>query len=99
MSEYYYKLTPEEAERLCEELNIKLPPTRKELGMEENEFIVDIHKQRVWLNKAKSIAIQPCHYYDGITGQFSHEIVSLTTQSHFSQFVNKHNVPVRVFTY
>ena len=99
MNRIYYKLTQEEAEDLCKKLNVKLPITRKELGMKDREFIDNIHKYRIWLNKAESIAITPCHYYDGITHQFSHEVIGSTTNSHISQFIRKTNMPVRIFTY
>jgi len=99
LSEYYFKLHYREAQKLAKKIGIKLPKTRKQLKIKDKKFIKNIEKHRVYLNKARSIWIQPCHFYDGIKHQFSYEIAHITSNSAFSRFVNKHRVPLRVFTY
>lgn len=99
MSEYYFKLHFREAQKLAKKIGIKLPKTRKQLKIKDKKFIKDIWKHRVYLNKARSIWIQPCHFYDGIKKQFSYEISHVTSNSAFSRFANKYRVPLRVFTY
>jgi len=99
MSEYYFKLHYREAQQIAKKIGVKLPKTRKQLKIKKGKFIKDISKHRVYLNKSKSIWIQPCHFYDGIKQQFSYEIAHITSNSAFSRFVNKYSVPLRVFTY
>lgn len=103
MSDYCYKLHYDEARKIAKKFERKLPPTRKQLKVKntknQREHIKDINRYRIYLNKARSIYMQPCQFYDGINHQFTHEISHLTTNSAFSRWAKANSIPLRVFTY
>ena len=94
MAHEFYKLFQSEADRLSHALGIILPKTRKEIGVNVGEFIEDIISHRVYLNKSKTIWIQPCHYYtakgDGL------KIIS-TSVRNYSFYNPIHILPVHEY--
>lgn len=103
MDEYYFKLHYDEARKIAKKFDKKLPPTRRKLKVKntdkQRDFIKDIHKYRIYLNKARTIYMQPCHFYDGIKHQFTHEIGHFTTNSAFYRWAKSNSIPLRSFTY
>ena len=58
---------------------------------------------KFWLNKPETIWVQSIEFYGGENfGEpycFLAEICHCTTESAFSRFLHKHNIPQRIFSY
>jgi hypothetical protein len=106
MSEYCWKLTASELEKLGEQGLIYFHQIDKILETSRKRKPDTFAKEvvRFYLNKAQTIWVQSINYYGGENFKepyhFLAEIKHTTTNSAFSSFFNKYSLPKRIaFTY
>lgn len=105
MANYYLKLTASEVVGLAS-CNLI---TKEQAGQILARSLLrapgkfDSSPVKFWLNKPKTVWIQSIGFYGGENfGQpyyFRAEISHCTTESAFSRFSHKHNIPQRIFSY